>query len=236
MSNGTEGQGAIVKEPSIRLIVSNSHSLLCDAVKLALERESDLEVVAEAADGSQAVAAAGGTQPDVVLLDISMPGCAVRTIGFVKQGAPGCRVLLLADAKDGKLLTDGLEAGANGFLSKDQSLSELIAAVRSVNCGETFVASSMVDTLVGELIRRRNDRGEALRRTAQLTAREKEVLAQVARGRSTTAIAEDLVISPHTARTHIQNVLGKLDVHSRLEAATLIMDNDILEELTDGDR
>src|SRR5919106_687622 len=147
----------------VRILLADGQSLFREAVKVVLESESDVEVVAEA--------------------------------------------------------RDGLEAGASGYLTKESPLAELIDAARAIHRGETLIPRRMLGALLARLIRRRREQDEALRRMSKLTRREKEVLALLAGGGDNDAIAQALVISPQTARTHIQNVLGKLGVHSRLEAA-----------------
>jgi DNA-binding NarL/FixJ family response regulator len=226
-----EGNGA-----RIRILVASLQGVFCDAVRVALERESDLEVVAESRSTAEAVSAACEAQAEVVLLDASLPECGPDTVIVFGERVPACRLLFLADDHDEQTLVDVLEAGASGLLTKDRPLAELIAAVRAVHRDEMFIPQQMLGFLVSELIRRRKDRNDALVRTARLTPREREVLALLAQGLDTAEISRALVISPETARTHIQHVICKLGVHSRLEAAALIANTGILDELTTGGR
>src|SRR2546425_2600498 len=219
-------------EPRLRIILADEQSLFREAVKVVLESQPDIEVVAEARDGIQAVAVAEETRPDVALLDINLPNCdGIRATSMIKERVPDCKVLVLTGEEDQETLVEALEAGASGYLTKECPLSELMEATRAVHRGETLIPSRMLGALLSRLIRRRRAQDEALQRISKLTKREREVLAFLAEGRDNDGIAQALVISPETARTHIQNVLGKLGVHSRLEAAAFVIQNGILEDL-----
>jgi two-component system NarL family response regulator len=197
-----------------------------------LEAETDLRVVADVRDGLRAVAEADRTRPDVALLHAALPSCdGISAIALIKERVPDCKVLVLTDEEDQGALTRALEAGANGYLTKESPIGELIDAVRAVHRGETLVPTRMLGRLFDGLIRHRKDQDAAIRLMSRLTRREREVLILLAEGAGNEAIAEALIISPETARTHIQNVLSKLGVHSRLEAATFVMQNRILDHL-----
>jgi DNA-binding NarL/FixJ family response regulator len=144
--------------------------------------------------------------------------------------------VILAPSEDEELLIEALEAGASGFLTKGAPLSELIEASRRVYHGEVLIPPRLLGPLLARLIRRRREQNEAMRQMTKLTKREKEILALLTGGADNNAIAQALVISPGTARTHIQNVLNKLGVHSRLEAAAFVIRNGILEELQEAAR
>ncbi len=219
-------------QSGIRILLADEHALFREAMRVVLENQTDLEVLAEAGDGLQAISEAERVRPDVALLDADLPNCnGVRATYLIKERVPECRVLVLATHEDQAQLIAALEAGATGYLTKDRPLAELIDAARDVHRGETRIPRGMLGALLSRLIVRRREQDVALRRTAQLTKREKEVLALLADGADKHAIAQALVISPQTARTHIQNVLAKLRVHSRLEAVALIRQNGILEDL-----
>jgi two-component system NarL family response regulator len=215
-----------------RILLADGHSLFREAVRVVLESQADMEVVAEARDGAQAVAEAEALIPDLAILDVNLPNCdGIRATHLIRERVPSCRVMLLAPEDDHDLLVDALEAGASGYLTKGSPLGELIEAARVVHAGETLVPRHMLGALLAGLIQRRRAEDHAARRMAGLTKREREVLALLARGADNDAIAQALVISPQTARTHIQNVLGKLGVHSRLEAAAFVIQNGVLDEL-----
>ncbi len=213
-------------------MLADGHSLFREAVRVVLESQSDMEVVAEARDGAQAIAEAEALLPDLAILDVNLPNCdGIRATHLIRERVPGCRVMLLAPEDDHDLLVDALEAGASGYLTKGSPLGDLIEAARAVHGGETLVPRHMLGRLLAGLIQRRRAEDHAMRLMAGLTKREREVLGLLARGADNDAIAQALVISPQTARTHIQNVLGKLGVHSRLEAAAFVIQNGVIGEL-----
>lgn len=225
--------GANASSKAVRVLVAHSVRLHRDAVRAALEAEADLEVVAEAADAAGAVEACVAARPDVAILDAMLPdyaevqpGCAIRD-----RNNGGCRILVVADASDLVTLTDGLGCGARGYLTHDASIAELVEAVRLVARGETLIPPPMLGPLLDDLVERRHEHEHALLQLSELSAREREVLALLARGKKTADIAEELVISPETARTHAQNILAKLGLHSRLEAATFVVGNGLLDYL-----
>jgi DNA-binding NarL/FixJ family response regulator len=216
----------------IRILLADEQSLFREAVKVVLGAEEDLLIVAEARDGLQAVAEAERTQPDLALIDVGLPNCdGVRATAMIRNRVPDCQVMVLSDEEDEGMLIEALEAGASGYLTKESPLAELIEATRSVHRGQTLIPPRMLGGLLSRLIRRRREQDEALRLVSRLTRREREVLARLADGADNDMIAQSLVISPETARTHVQNVLAKLKVHSRLEAAAFVMQNDILGDL-----
>jgi DNA-binding NarL/FixJ family response regulator len=226
-----------VTEGQLRVLLADEQSLFREAVKVVLSSEGDLDVVAEARDGVQAVAEAERTQPDVALLDADLPNCdGIRATHLILARVPGCRVIVFSGQEDERVLLEAMEAGASGYLSKEAPLAELIEATRAVHRGEALVPPRMLGALLQRVIHRRRERDEAIRRMTNLTRREREVLALLAQGADNDLIAQRLVISPETARTHVQNVLGKLHVHSRLEAAAFVTQNGILDDLVPAER
>lgn len=219
-------------EQLIRVVIADGQSLFREAVKVVLSSQEDLTVVGEAIDGLQAVAEVERTVPDVALLDADLPNCdGIRATQLIVSRVPTCRVVVFSNQEDEQILVQAMEAGASGYLSKRSPLSELIDATRAVHRGEALVPSMMLGALLQRLILRRRERDDALKQVARLTRREREVLALLAQGSDNDAIAQALVISPETARTHIQNALSKLGVHSRLEAAAFVTQNGLLEDL-----
>ena len=215
----------------INVLIADEHSLFRQAVRSALETEHDLTVVAEAADGLEAVEAAGMFAPDIALIDTDLPKCngidATRT---VRERVPGCKVLVLSNHQDGAALFDAMQAGASGYLTKAIPLAKLIEAARAVLRGETIVPAMLGD-LLSQLVQSKEQQNDVVRRLSRLTRREREVLALLVEGADNDVVAQRLVISPETARTHIQNILGKLDVHSRLEALALVLRNNIVKDM-----
>lgn len=217
---------------SIRVLIADSHSLFREAVTTVLENEPGLTVVGEAGDGLQAVAEAEQRSPDVVLLDANLPNCdGIRAAALIRERVPACRICVLASSEDDATLIQAVEAGADGYLTKESPLAELIEAARALHRGETLIPRHMLGTLLARLIRNRREQDDAFRLIAKLTRREKEVLLLLSAGADNDGIAQQLVISPQTARTHIQNVLYKLGVHSRLQAAAFVTQNGVGEEL-----
>lgn len=233
--NGRLGNGSSPNgNGRVRILLADAHSLFREAVKMALDGQPDLKVVAEARDGLQAVAEAERNHPDVALLDAGLPNCdGVRATELIGSRVPDCRVVLVSGDEDPGLLLAGVLAGARGFLTKGSPLGELIGTARGVAEGETRIPPRLLGHLIDRLVRRRQEQDLALKRISKLTHREREVLGLLAEGGDNDAIAQVLVISPQTARTHVQNVLGKLGVHSRLEAAALARRNDVVEELSE---
>jgi two-component system NarL family response regulator len=216
----------------LRILIADEQSLFREAMKIILEAEDDIHVVAEARDGLQAIDEAERTSPDVAVLDAYLPNCdGARATAIIKERVPDCRVLVLAPSEDEATLISVLEAGASGYLSKETPLAELIAATRTIHRGEVLIPPRMLGALLYRLIHRHREQESALRLVQKLTRRERTVLALLAEGGDNQAIAQRLVISPETARTHIQNVLSKLGVHSRLEAAAFVTSNGIQGEL-----
>lgn len=224
-------------EETVKVLIADEHSLFMEAMRVALVSEPGLEIVAEARDGLQAAAEADRTQPDVAVVDANLPnGNGIRATTLIREVAPDCRVLVLSNEEDLRTLVAALKAGASGFLTKEAPLEDLLEATRMIHRGETYIPRRVLGDLLSWLMSRREEQGEALRRAGQLTRREREVLGILAEGGNNDAIAQALVISPQTARTHIQNVLGKLGVHSRLEAAAFVRRNDLVEELAGARR
>lgn len=219
-------------DPATRVLVAIESRLYLEMLKSGLEQEPDIDVVGDAGDAESAIAAAESTKASVVLMSSGLPGFADGQAGcMLRDRYPTCRIIVLADDRDQRLLADGLGCGASGYLTKDCTMAELVEAVRGVARGEVLVPPSMLGPLLSDLMERRKGHEEALLRLSRLSPRERQVLALVARGKKTADIAEALVISPETARTHVQNTLTKLGVHSRLEAASFVIEHGLVGHL-----
>lgn len=202
-----------------------------------LEAEDDLEVVAEARDGLSAVAEAERHRPDVAVIDAHLPNCdGTRATALITERVPQCRVLVVNGETEDRTLISLIEAGASGVVTKDGPLEDLIDATRAVHRDEMRIPVGRLRPLIQSLVRRRRDQDEAFRLASTLTRRERQVLALLADGAQNDLIAQRLVISPQTARTHVQNLLSKLGVHSRLEAAAYVTRTRLLDELAGADR
>lgn len=221
----------------IRVVLADEQSLFREALRVVLESEGDLEVVGEARDGLQTIAEAERTNPDVIFLDANLPNCdGLRAAVQIKERMPNCKIVVLSGTEDVRILIDALESGATGYITKDSPLVELMQTARELHRGETVIPRRMLGALLARLIRRRREQDDALKKTAQLTKREREILSLIADGHDNQAIARELVISPETARTHVQRVLTKLGVHSRLEAAAFVRRTGISNELLEAGR
>jgi DNA-binding NarL/FixJ family response regulator len=209
----------------IRVLVADDQTLVRAGFRVLVESASDLEVVGEAGDGVQAVELADQHRPDVVLMDIRMPGMdgleATRRIVALDQ-AEDVRVLVLTTFDSDEYVYEALRAGASGFLLKDTPPAELLAAIRVVAAGEALLAPSITRRLIAEFARRPEPAATATPAAlAALTDREREVLALVARGLSNAEIAELLYVSAATAKTHVSRVLAKLQARDRAQLVML---------------
>ncbi|WP_327433469.1 MULTISPECIES: response regulator transcription factor [unclassified Streptomyces] len=206
---------------SIRVVVADDQELVRSGFSMILEAQQDIEVVAEAGDGLEAVAAVRRHTPDVLLLDIRMPHMDGLEAARLVCAESGCKVVMLTTFDLDEYVYEALYAGASGFLLKDVRRDDLVHAVRVVAAGDSLLAPSVTRRLVADMIRRR--RAEAApepapARLAALTAREEETLRLLARGLSNAEIATTLFVSEHTVKTHVSNVLSKLGLRDRVQA------------------
>lgn len=214
-----------------RILVADAHALLRESIRIAIEGEPDLVVVAEAQDASAALSEALRSRPDVAIVQADLPGDGVAVARTLTIDLPGCSVLVLCGEEDVGVLVRAMEVGAAGFLTKGAPLHDLVDAVRAVRRGEGVVPPRLLRALVSQLAGRRTARDQALRLLGRLTKREREVLALLATGADNDEISRSLVISPETARTHVHNLLPKIGVHSRLEAATFVIQRGVMDDL-----
>lgn len=217
----------------MHILLADSHSLFREAIRSVLSLETDLSVVAEAGTSDEAIALAGELMPDVAVVDGRLTGCdGATTTARIKESVPDCAVLVLSGLEnDDELLVRVVEAGASGFLLKESPLSELIDATRAIGRGQTVIPPGLLGSLLDHLLGRRRKQDEALHHISRLTRREREVLSYLAEGADNSVIAQELFISPETVRTHVQKILGKLNVHSRLEAAAFVIYNGLQTHL-----
>jgi two-component system nitrate/nitrite response regulator NarL len=218
----------------IGILLANRQSLFREAVCVALSDRHDIEVICEARDGVEAVEKAERYRADIALIDAGLErgGCAY-VVGTITENVPSCQVIVLGDSEDSATLIEAVQSGASGYITKDAALVSLTEAILRVHEGDMLVPSRMLGPLLKQLVQHHRERDEALRAVARLTSREREILFLLTRGADNHAIADRLVISPHTARTHIQHVLAKLEVHSRLEATAFVIRNGIVDYLSD---
>jgi len=202
-----------------RLCLASRFPLHRAALAAALRAAGDLAVVAEAEDAQAALDAATRTQPDLVVVDAALPPRGgIGVCAALKRSVPDVKVLVLA--RDPDALLQAVEAGADGFAPADLQLGGLLGAVREVLAGGTFVPRDLLGGLLRDLVERNREADRYLELAARLTRREWEILELLVEGCAHDAVAEILSISPQTARTHIQNIISKFGVHSRLEVVT----------------
>nr|WP_202493905.1 response regulator transcription factor [Streptomyces sp. SID7813] len=188
---------------------------------MILEAQPDIEVVAEAGDGAEAVAAVERYAPDVLLLDIRMPVMDGLDAARRVCARSACKVVMLTTFDLDEYVYEALYAGASGFLLKDVRRDDLVHAVRVVAAGDSLLAPAVTRRLVADIVRRRREEAAAdvtPQRLEVLTAREVETLRLLARGLSNSEIATTLFVSEHTVKTHVSNVLGKLGLRDRVQA------------------
>jgi DNA-binding NarL/FixJ family response regulator len=205
----------------IRVLLVDDEDLIRAGLELILSAEEDLTVVGQAGTGAEAVQVAAGCRPDVVLLDIRMPGMdGIEAARRILAARPAPRVIMLTTFDLDEYVLEAFRAGASGFLLKDAPRARIVDGIRSVASGEALLAPSVTR----RLIERFAVSGRSIRRPRgldELTPREAEVLALVARGLSNTDIARELFLSESTVKTHVSRVLAKLDLTDRVQAVVL---------------
>jgi DNA-binding NarL/FixJ family response regulator len=203
----------------IRVVIADDHRSFGEALQIALDSERDLTVIEVVTDGEAAVEVAHDRRPDVVLMDVQMPGVdGLEATRRIHRDASDTKVILLSGHDDDVVLARAVEAGARGFLRKTQAVSDLADAIRRAYRGEPLHAAGEVEQSLARFRIQRRAEGELAQRVERLTPRELQILQRVAAGENSAEIAEGLGMSRHTLRTHVQNVLTKLGVHSKTDA------------------
>jgi two-component system response regulator NreC len=201
---------------AIRIVLADDHAILRSGLKALLSLEPDLEVVGEAGNGREAIQLAKQLNPDVIVMDISMPDMdGLQAAEEIHQQGLPCRVVMLTVHADEDYLFQTLRLGASGYVLKSSADTELIDAIRTAHRGEVFLYPSAVKKLLGEYLR--GESGEGRKERDVLTSREREVLKLTAEGYTNNEIAEKLVISPKTVDTYRQRIMEKLNLHRRSE-------------------
>ena len=216
-------------QPRIRVLLVDDHAVVRRGLHGFLGLLDDLEIVGEAEDGSEAIRLADETKPDVILMDLVMPCCdGVTATAEIKKRHPDVEIVALTSFIEEQTVIAALEAGATGYLLKDASADEVAEAVRAAHAGEMRLDPA-VSRLLAERLRRTKLSSQPVE---PLTPRELDVLGLVGRGRSNKEIAADLVITERTARTHVSNILGKLGLASRTQAALYAVEHDLVPKAT----
>jgi DNA-binding NarL/FixJ family response regulator len=216
---------------SVRVLLVDDQALIRAGFRMILGAEQDIEVVGECADGTQAIDSANRLKPDVVLMDIRMPEMdgieATRRI-LQSNGDPQVRVLMLTTFDLDEYVYDALRAGASGFLLKDVPADQLVAGIRLVAAGDALLAPSVTRRLIEEFSKSPRSRETPPPALDELTPREIEVFTLIARGMSNREIAEQLIVSDTTVKTHVARVLMKLGVRDRVQAVVLAYESGLV--------
>ena len=204
----------------IRVVVADDHDLFRRGLTEVLEEEDDIDVVGHASDGREASEQAGTHKPDVVMMDLNMPGQGgIEATAYITQKWPEVKVLVLTVSEEPADLFRALGVGALGYVLKTASPSQIIDALHQVYQGWVVVSPAMAPRFMADLGNAPSKSSQASEISTQLTAREQDVLKLVARGMSNAEIAGELIVSENTVKTHVKNVLGKLQMKNRAEAA-----------------
>jgi DNA-binding NarL/FixJ family response regulator len=205
----------------ISVVIADDQPLVCAGFRAIVEAEDDLRVVAEAYDGAEAIAAVEAHRPDVVLMDVRMPGMdGIEATRRIVASDVGTKVLVVTTFDLDEYVYGALQAGASGFLLKDTRRDQLLAGVRTVAAGESLLAPSVTRRLIERYVTSAGP-GIASQVVDRLSSREREILLLVAQGRSNAEIATELFISITTVKTHVASILAKLGLRDRVQAVVL---------------
>jgi DNA-binding NarL/FixJ family response regulator len=219
----------MISDQRVTIGIVDDHQVFAEALALVIGREPDLRVVGLVGTRAATRDLIADCHPDVVLLDVSLPdGDGLGLVAEIKSLSSKTHILVLTAFADEMTLMRAIDTGVSGFVGKNRPLSELLAAVRQAADGEIVMPTSLLIGLLSRVRRIDQPRGTPQSLEA-LTVREKGILTHLARGMSSTAIADHLHISPMTVRTHIRNLMGKLEVHSRLEAVAYALRQGLIE-------
>ncbi|NQW17319.1 MAG: response regulator transcription factor [Chloroflexi bacterium] len=213
----------------VRVVIADDHDIVRAGIRMLLEAQPDIEVIGEASDGKEIIQLANSLQPDVILMDISMPGATgIEATRTIKSANPGIEIVGLTMHAEDRYFFQMLQAGASGYVVKGAAPQELLDAVRAASRGEAYIHPSLARKLIGDYMSRTG--GTAENPTIQsLTQREIEVLRLIVDGKTGREIAEDLNISPNTVERHRQNIMGKLGLHNRTELVKYAISKGLVE-------
>lgn len=210
---------------TVTLLICDDHKVLTDALAMVIERQPGFRLVAPPVhDPARAIVLCDEHRPDVILMDVEFKGDSMGGLVAtrrIKEVSPSTKVVVMTAHRDERLLVEAVEAGASAFLGKDEPADEVLRATRAAADGESLIDPETLSRLLHQVAKERQERREIQALFASLTEREWEILRRLALGKRNDDIAAELYISPQTVQTHIRNVLGKLAVHSKLEAVAL---------------
>lgn len=200
----------------IKVVVADDHTILRQGIKALLDNQAGIEVIGEAKDGREALTLIERLQPDVILMDIAMPGLnGLEATRRIKKKFPKIKVLVLTMYTNEEYVFQILQAGANGYLVKETAFQDLISAIRAVYRDEAFMSPSISKKVINRYTQRAQKTNDTT--SDVLTTREREVLQLIAEGSSSKKIAEALFISPKTVETHRTHIMDKLNIHNRTD-------------------
>jgi len=212
----------------IRVLLVDDHQLLTGSLSQVLAREPDIHVVGVAGTVAEAKAMAH-ERLDVVLMDYGLPdGTGAEAARSIKARWPNARIVMLTAINDDETVLESIQAGADGYMTKDRAVDDVVNAVRSAHAGETLLPRSVI-VGIAQRVAAARDKTADRRQLEPLTPRELEVLRALTEGLATPDICERLFIAPNTLRTHVQNIMGKLRVHSKLEAVAFALRHGLVE-------
>ncbi|MFD7324430.1 response regulator [Streptomyces sp. NPDC059875] len=205
-------------DPAVRVVLTDDQPLVRTALRMVIAETPDLDVVGEAGSGAEAVELAETLRPDVIVMDLRMPGMdGIEATRRIMADQTSTRVLVLTTFDDDDYVYGALRAGASGFLVKDMGLDDILAAIRVVAAGDALIAPSVTRRLIEDLAGRPASGPPRRGELGAITEREREVLTLIGSGLSNTEIAEELVISVATAKTYVTRLLAKLDARDRVQ-------------------
>jgi NarL family two-component system response regulator LiaR len=215
----------------IKVLIADDHAIVREGLRSVLSKEPDIELVAEAMDGVQAVAQVKALKPDIILLDVVMPRMdGLETLTEIKKTWPAGRIIMLSYLANDENVLTALRAGADGFLAKDCSPHELVDAITAVAQGEGFISP----TIASKILREINHSSKIQPARTPLTQREADILKLLAHGLTNYEIAAKLVVSERTVRTHVSNILAKLHLANRTQAVLYALREGLAELDTGG--
>ena len=218
-----------MSDKPVRVLIADDHDIVRAGIRMLLDAQPDIEVVGEASSGTEAIELAGSLEPDVILMDISMPGVTgIEATRVIKEANSRVEIVGLTMHAEDRYFFQLLQAGASGYVVKGASPHELLDAVRAASRGEAYIHSSLQRKLIGDYVSRAeaNDQGSTLK---NLTERELEVLRLIVDGLTSREIADSLVISSNTVDRHRQNIMSKLGLHNRAELVRYAISKGLVE-------
>jgi len=218
---------------TVSLLICDDHKILTDALATMVGLDDDLVLVAPPVHtADEAIDLATQHLPDVVLMDIVFKGggmTGIEATRRIKEVSPATQVVVMTAHDEDRLLVEAVEAGASGFLSKDESAEDVLTSAKSAADGEVLIDPDTLTRLLAQVAREREAQRDALKLLGDLTEREREILGLLAQGMRNEDIAKQLFISPQTVQTHVRNILGKLRVHSKLEAVSFAVKHGVIQ-------